>query len=217
MPEGLPKWVEKLFLQLMNLAMPKIRLRPGMKPTPDKIGVFIGSELVQIEHAKAMMALPPPQTEAQRAGFAKGISLLPDPEIFTALKASNGVSEMEPRVKNIISRVLNERPLNDVSEFFRGFARGLKRSNDSLLPKIVDGKASYTPKQFEKIRTLMIYSVAAQRWQQIDSQQTSREAYDFLAKFLPPEILGFDPERIRKMFYRLGKKFKDGGRPIKKE
>jgi len=216
MPSGLPEWVEKLIMQMLNLMSPKLQLRNGDKPTPVKVGVLMACQTVQISQARQMKALPAPPTPELRAAFAKGVSLGPDPSLVEDGKILERFDEMESKIRNVILRIQAERPLVESAEFLKGYARGLRQPSASIVPKIVDGKPSYTPKQMENMRTMMIYSVTIQKWQQIDKLDTSRGAYDFLAKFIPYEFLGVDPERIRKMFYRLGKKFKDGGRPANK-
>jgi hypothetical protein len=52
-----------------------MQLRAGMKPTPDKVGVIMGSHLVQMAQAEALSKLPKPTTEPGLAAFNMGIRL----------------------------------------------------------------------------------------------------------------------------------------------
>jgi hypothetical protein len=58
-----------------------------------------------------------------------------------------------------------------------------------------------------------VYGVTLMNWQAIDKLTSSKKAYDFLCKLLSVEMVGDDPERIRRMFGRVGKQFKRPGRP----
>jgi hypothetical protein len=62
---------------------------------------------------------------------------------------------------------------------------------------------------------LIVYTVARHNWRELDALKTSQEAFQWFEKRIPAELLGNDPERIRKMFYRVGKRFKAPGRPSK--
>src|ERR1017187_4996239 len=67
-----PAWVDKLTFEIFNMVAPKMQLRAGNKATPDRIGVMIGSYLVQTEQMKAMPQVPKPTTEAGRAAYDIG-------------------------------------------------------------------------------------------------------------------------------------------------
>jgi hypothetical protein len=105
--------------------------------------------------------------------------------------------------------------LQESAEFFRGFSRGLSQNNRSLVPEFKEGRLQYTPKQFELMRRFIVYLLARHNWRELDKLETSRQAFEWFEKRLPEQILGNDPERIRKMFYRVGKRFKKPGRPEK--
>jgi hypothetical protein len=114
-----------------------------------------------------------------------------------------------------IMRVLKDRSLQEAAEFFRGLSRGLSQNERSLVPEFKDGQLQYTPRQFELMRRIVVYLLARHNWRELDQLETSQQAFEWFEKRLPEPILGNDPERIRKMFYRVGKRFKKPGRPEK--
>src|ERR1017187_9391766 len=211
-----PAWVDKLTFEMFNMVAPKMQLRAGNKPTPDKIGVMIGSYLVLAEQMKALQQVPKPTTESGRAAYYVGNQLAIPPNF------SNGAELMqrhwagvEQRIQSVIARVLRERSSSEAAEFHKGLGRGLTDKSRSIVPQIENGQPKYTAKQFELIRRVMVYMLARHRWREIEKLETSQQAFEWFEKLLPPQILGNDPERIRKMFYRVGKKFKTPGRPKK--
>jgi hypothetical protein len=210
-----PAWVNKLTFELFNMVTPKIQLRAGIKPTPDKIGVTMGSHLVQMAQAEAMSNLPKPTTERGLSAFRMGARLATPPGGFDFEAAQQNLTVVRDKVCSTIMRILKERPLQEASEFFRGFSRGLKQSANTLVPQIVNGIPQFTVKQLERLGTMMVYTLARHHWREIDELQTSQQAFEWFEKRLPQPFLGNDPERIRKMFYRVGKRFKSPGRPKK--
>jgi hypothetical protein len=60
--------------------------------------------------------------------------------------------------QNVLGRVLRDRPLSESADFFKGFSRGLRAPVNPLVPKVVDGKPVFTPRQFKLMSTLVIYS-----------------------------------------------------------
>jgi hypothetical protein len=72
-----------------------------------------------------------------------------------------------------------------------------------------------TAAEKKRLNTLAVYGVALTNWRKLDILKTSRKAYDFLVKLLSVDVVGHDPERIRRMFGRLGKQFGPPGRPPK--
>ena len=213
-PENAPVWVQKIPHNMFNIISPKLQSKTAMKPTPAKLGVFFGSLFVQFEQFKLFMSCPkpPPGSEAEKA-YQKGLQLTPGGHLIGRKDLPERMTELAAVSHKAVLRVLAERPSNEAAEFFKGFARGLSQPSDRIAPRIVDGKPQLSEAQCKKISTLMVYSVSLQRWREIEALGTSTEAYDFLAKIIPAEFLGYDPERIRRMFARLGKKFKDPGRP----
>lgn len=213
---GEPRWVDKLTFELMNMVTPKLQLRAGIKPTADKLGVMIGSHLVHIAQGKAMARIPVPATGAGRAAMQMGMKLATPPEGLVPLdKAISEFPAIEQKVRETIARVLQDRPLTEAAEFFGGLSRGLRQNARSIIPEVVDGRPRFSPKQFELLRKMIVYTVARHNWRELDPMKTSQEAFHWFEKRIPAEILGNDPERIRKMFYRVGKSFKDPGRPRK--
>jgi hypothetical protein len=210
-----PAWVDKITIELLNMATPKMQIRVGMKATPDKIGVMIGSHLVQLAQAKARPQLIPPTPEA-RAAMALGARLMTPPEMNHPVDvAMSRIPEMEAETRSLVARVLEERSPIEAGEFMRGLSRGLRQNAKSVTPEIVDGQPKFSPKQFEKLKTIMIYMLARNNWRELDKLETSRQAFEWFEKRLPAAVLGNDPERIRKMFSRAGKTFKPPGRPKK--
>jgi hypothetical protein len=121
------------------------------------------------------------------------------------------------KIVSVITRILKDRPLQESAEFFRGFSRALSQDERSLVPEFKDGRLQYTPKQFELTRRVTVYLLARHNWRELDKLETSQQAFHWFEKRLPEQILGNDPERIRKMFYRAGKRFKDPGRTRKRD
>jgi hypothetical protein len=126
-----------------------------------------------------------------------------------------GMPGVEKQIAETVKKILEQRPVNEQADFFKGFSRGLRQNPRSLMPEIENGKPKFSPKQFETMRRVMVYLIARHHWRELDALETSQQAFEWFEKRLPTEILGNDPERIRKMFYRAGKKFKAPGRPKK--
>ncbi len=217
LPVDEPQWVLKLTLELLNMLSPKMQLRVGNRPTPDKMGALVGSYLVQLAQSKAHASLPKPQSDAGKSAFAMGLKLATPPGF-----ASNWyeigrakIETVEKRVHEVITKILRDRPLPESSEFFRGFSRGLKQNVSALVPTIEHGRPAYTREQFNLIKRVTIYMGARHNWRELDALHTSQQAFDWFTKRVPAPFLGDDPERIRKMFYRVGKQFKAPGRPKK--
>lgn len=211
-----PAWVDKLTFEIFNMIAPKMQLRAGKKPTADSAGVMLGSYLVQLGQAKAMAHLPKPTTESARAVYDQAYELATPPDLRNGPELmQRHLPEVERQIESIIGRVLKDRSSRDAAEFYRGFGRGLEDTSRSLMPQIENGRPKYTAKQFELVRRLIVYVLARHRWRELDQLKTSQEAFEWFEKRVPPEFLGNDPERIRKMFYRVGKRFKEPGRPKK--
>jgi hypothetical protein len=213
--ENEPAWVNKLTLELLNMITPKMQLRAGVRPTPGNVGAMMGSHFVQIAQTEASFKLPKPATEAGLAAFNMGVRLGTPPGGFDVENVRQHVPAVRDKICSTIPRILKDRPLREAAEFFRGLSRGLSQSDRSLIPDIKDGRLQYSPKQFELIRRVVVYTVARHNWRELDRLETSQEAFEWFEKRLPEPILGNDPERIRKMFYRVGKRFKKPGRPKK--
>lgn len=211
-----PDWVTKLTCEIFNMVTPKMQLRPGMKPTADKIGAMVGSHMVQIAQAKHFAKIPKPVERVARTAFEMGFNLASPPgfENGAALMREN-LPAVEDQIRKVVARVLGERPPQEAAKFLKGLSRGLGQNERSLVPEMEDGKPKYNPKQFELMRRVMIYAVARHHWRELDQLKSSQEAFEWFEKRLPAAILGNDPERIRKMFYRVDKRFKEPGRPKK--
>lgn len=109
-------------------------------------------------------------------------------------------------IADAIEKIL-DRPADERFRFFHAFARGIR-------PEKLDSETRELTKSEKKgLNTLTVYGVALANWRQIDVLQTSKEAYDCLVGLLSVEVVGHDPERIRRMFSRLGKQFSRPGRP----
>lgn len=215
--EDEPTWVNKLTYEFFNMITPKMQLRAGIRPTADKVGVIIGSHFVQIAQAAAFRELPKPQSEAFLAAFNMGVRLGTPPGGFDIEAVQRKIPAVRDKVVSTITRILKERPLQEAAEFFKGLSRGLSQNERSLVPDFRDGRVQYTPKQFEVMRRVIVYTVARHNWRELDKLETSQQAFEWFEKRLPAAILGNDPERIRKMFYRVGKRFKKPGRPQKRD
>jgi len=144
-----------------------------------------------------------------------GMRLGTPPGGFDIEGALQNIPGVRDKICSTITRVLKDRSLQEAAEFFRGFSRGLTQNERSLVPNIKDGRLQYTPKQFELMRRIIVYLLARHNWRELDELETSQQAFEWFERRLPGRILGNDPERIRKMFYRVGKRFKKPGRPEK--
>lgn len=211
-----PAWVTKLTCEIFNMVTPKMQLRAGVKPTADKIGAMVGSHMVQIAQAKQFANIPKPTEEVARAAFEMGCNLA-TPAGFEngAVLMRENLPAVEDQIHKLVARVLSERPLHEAAKFVKGLSRGLGQNERSIVPEIQDGRPKYSPKQFELMRRLMVYTVARNNWRELDQLENSQKAFEWFEKRLPAAILGNDPERIRKMFYRVRKRFKEPGRPKK--
>jgi hypothetical protein len=212
--DDVPKWVTKVQFQLGNLLAPKLQFKAGMKMNADKLGVFVGFNLFQCTQALSAIEAPRPAAGPGLDAFMQGAKIAGgSPEILMRDDNSKRITNLQQGAKRIVARVLEEKPLIEAVPFFKGLARGMQGSGIGLIPRFVNGVPQYTPRQMQAISTVIIYSVVLREWRAIDSLQTSAEAYDYLGKRIPPEVLGFDPERIRALFKRVGKSFKAPGRP----
>jgi hypothetical protein len=215
--EDEPAWVTKLTCELFNMFTPKIQFRAGMRPTADKVGVIIGSHWVQMAQAAALRELPKPVSERASAAFNTGVRLGTPPGGFDIEAVYQNMPAVRDKIVSSIPGILKDRPLQEAADFFRGLGRGLSQNERSLVPVFKDGRLQYTPKQFELMRRFIVYLLARHNWRELDKLETSQQAFEWFEKRLPEQILGNDPERIRKMFYRVGKRFKKPGRPEKRD
>jgi hypothetical protein len=214
--DGEPAWVTKITCEVFNIVTPKMQLRAGIKPTPYKIGVMLASNLIHTAQAAAFVEVPKPTTGTGLNALEMGIKLATPPG-FDLAAASQNLPAFKAKICSVVVQVLKERPIEEASEFFRGLSRGLKQNPKGLVPKVVNGVPQFTAKQFERLGTLMIYSLARNRWRELEELGSSQIAFEWFEKRIPAQLLGNDPERIRKMFYRVGKRFKNPGRPRKRD
>ena len=210
--ENEPVWVNKLTNEFINMITPKMQLRAGARPTPDKVGAIVGSHWVQMAQAVILSKSPKPATEAGLAAFNMGVRLGTPPGGFDVEAVYQKLPAVRDKICSTIMRVLKDRSLQEAAEFFRGLGRGLSQNERSLVPGFKDGRLQYTPKQFELMRRIVVYLLARHNWRELDQLETSQQAFEWFEKRLPEPILGNDPERIRKMFYRVGKRFRKPGR-----
>ena len=175
----------------------------------------MGSHWVQMAQAVILSKSPKPATEAGLAAFNMGVRLGTPPGGFDVEAVYQKLPAVRDKICSTIMRVLKDRSLQEAAEFFRGLSRGLSQNERSLVPGFKDGRLQYTPKQFELMRRIVVYLLARHNWRELDQLETSQQAFEWFEKRLPEPILGNDPERIRKMFYRVGKRFKKPGRPEK--
>ena len=217
-PDNLPPWVEKLVREILNLQIPKNPFRPGLEISPKQVGRALGSQFVFFAQHKRSQAISAAGIPAVKMGFDVAcVSAKPQFDLQAAVKnAEVHLAEVEARYRQTLLRVMEERPFDEVADFFCGFATGLRNMEHSIIPEPASGVRKFTAQQVQRMRTTAVYWLVFLNWQKIDRLQTSQEAFDFLAAILPEELIGNDAERIRKMFYRFGKKFKASGRPSAK-
>jgi hypothetical protein len=196
-----PAWVTKLGIELMTMLTPRLQMRVGDRATPEKVGALVGSSLTLMKGATTTVERP----EAQEA-----LKLFRDLlGGFDVLEAAKRLPQRRERFRvafvRSIGRIL-ERPNEEQYGFFHAIARAMrpcKRSTHGAL----------TASEKRQLNTIAVYGVTLMNWRAIDKLKSSKQAYDFLCKLLSVEIVGHDPERIRRMFGRLGKQFKTPGRP----
>ena len=133
--------------------------------------------------------------------------------LFAGFDAGAVLEKLPPREERFndsFARVLPKilsRPDDERFEFFRAIANGLRP------PREKEERKLSLPQEKQR-RTLTVYGVSLMNWQTIDCLRSSKEAFAFLQRLLPVEIIGHDAERIRRMFARLGKQFRPPGRPM---
>lgn len=201
-----PAWVTKLAAEVLTILMPPIQLRIGDRPTPEKVGALIGNHLALTE---IVMAGSAPVNAGFQALLQSAKPLLGG---FDGVAAVHEMAERRPRAQKALVRVIAkvlERPDEERYRFFRAFTRGIRPEKVSSEPRPV------TAAEKKRLNTLTVYGVALMNWRKLDILKTSKEAYDFLVKLLSVDVVGHDPERIRRMFGRLGKQFGPPGRPPK--
>jgi hypothetical protein len=200
-----PAWVTKLGGELMNMLTPRLQLRLGDKATPEKVGALVGSSLTLMDGAVAVEEVP-----GAEGAFNLLSQLLGG---FDVLGAVRHLPKRRERFRvasrRAIARVL-DRPNDERYRFFHAIARTIR-------PAKVSTDGAGTSSQKRRLNTVVVYGVTLMNWQAIEKLSSSKEAYDLLCKLLPVEIVGHDPERIRRMFERLGKRFKAPGRPLNRK
>jgi hypothetical protein len=204
--EDAPAWVTKLAAEVLTMVMPPIQLRIGDRPTPEKVGALIGNHLALSE---TVMDGSSPLSAGFQALLQSAKPLLGG---FDGVAAVQEMAERRPRAQKALVRVIAkvlERPDGERYGFFRAFTRGIRPA------KISSESRPLTAAEKKRLNTLAVYGVALTNWRKLDRLKTSREAYDFLVKLLSVDVVGHDPERIRRMFARVGKRFGAPGRPSK--
>lgn len=172
--ENEPAWVDKLTYELMNMITPKMQLRAGARPTPDKIGAIVGSHWVQMAQAVILSKTPKPATEAGLAAFKLGVRLGTPPGGFDTEAVYQNLPAVREKICSTIMRVLKDRSLQEAAEFFKGLSRALSQNERSLVPEFKDGRLQYTPKQFELMRRIVVYTMARHNWRELDKLETSQ-------------------------------------------
>jgi hypothetical protein len=211
-----PDWVTKLSLEVIEMVMPRVQLRVGQAATPNNVGVTLGSHFALCHQLSERVASMTRRGESHPAAV-KTIERAVQP--FRPADVVGLIPELvawlRPQIGRVTEKVLT-RPLPEISTFFRAVGRGLQNPKSCTLLWMDDDPATLTTGQRKRLRTITVYWITLMNWQAIERLTSSKEAYDFLVKLLPVEIIGHDPERIRRMFSRLGKRFKEPGRPPKR-
>jgi len=193
--------VTKLGLELVTMLMPRVQMRVGDRATPEKIGAVVGSSLALMEASVA--AVRQPALEQALKVFSSVLGG------FDVLRGAKLLPQRNEGVRVALVRSMErilDRPNDERYRFFRAMSRSMRPSKGS-------NDAGPTLHEKRRLNTIGVYGVTLMNWQTIDKMRSSKEAYDFLCKLVPVEIVGHDPERIRRMFGRLGKQFKAPGRP----
>jgi hypothetical protein len=200
-----PAWVTKLGAEVMTMLTPRLQLRVGDRATPEKVGALVGSNLTLMEGATAVVKHP--GVEAALKLFSRLLGG------FDVRGAVERLPQWKERFRvafvRAIGRIL-DRPNDERHRFFHAIARTTRPVKSST-----EGTLKESEKRW--LNTVAVYGVTLMNWQAIDKLRSSKEAYDLLCKLLPVDIVGHDPERIRRMFDRLGKRFKAPGRPLERK
>jgi hypothetical protein len=199
--EGAPSWVTKLAAELMTMLTPRLQLRVGDRATPEKVGRLVGSGLTLIEKSAEVIQGPAGETALKSASRVLGG--------FDVVRAARCLPQQREMFRASLMRTVGrilDRPEDERCRFFKAIAQAIqprKRTTNYVLSET----------QKRQRNTISVYGVTLMNWQKFDRLTSSRQAYDTLCKILPVEIVGHDAERIRRMFSRLGKTFRQPGRP----
>jgi hypothetical protein len=201
--EETPGWVTKLGVEVMTMVMPRIQLRVGDSATPENVGAVMGNMLMMTETISGLSAM----SARFRAHLQNSKKFLNG---FDAALASQELPKLGARRRQVMTEAIEkilDRPADERFRFFRAFTRGIQPE------QLNEKEASLSPSDVRMLNTLTVYGTALMNWQDLEELETSKQAYDFLVNLLSVDVVGHDPERIRRMFGRLGKKFSQPGRP----
>jgi hypothetical protein len=184
------------------MLMPRVQLHVGDRATPEKVGALVGSTLLLMETWTAGAKADPPKKEALKLSNA----LMGGFDLLGAVKL---LPERRERFRvafiGAIGKIF-DRPNEERFRFFHAIGRATRTDRRST-------DAALTATKERRLNTIAVYGVTLMNWPAIDKLRSSKQAYEFLCRLLPVEIVGHDPERIRRMFSRVGKTFRQPGRP----
>jgi len=102
--------------------------------------------------------MPNPPAGPAAVAFEQGAGLAKFADFPVDDSFTKTLDLLEEKIQNVLGRVFRDRPLSESADFFKGFSRGLRAPVNPLVPKVVDGKPVFTPRQFKLMSTLVIYS-----------------------------------------------------------
>ena len=183
------------------MLMPRVQLRVGDRATPEKIGALVGSNLTLVEASTAAV---------RQSALEQALKLF-SPLLggFDVLRGAKLLPQRNERFRAALMQSMGrilDRPNDERYRFFRAMTRSMRPAKSST-------DAAPTANEKRRLNTIAVYGVTLMNWQTIDKMRSSKEAYDFLCYLLSVEVVGHDAERTRRMFGRLGKTFRQPGRP----
>jgi hypothetical protein len=100
-----PGWVTKLAAEVMTMLMPRIQLRIGDKPTPEKVGALVGNHLALTETVNGVAGEAAVVSALQ---FAKPM-LAGFDGVLASQELVNSADEKRRAIVDVIAKIL-ERP-----------------------------------------------------------------------------------------------------------
>ena len=214
-PEHLPEWVQKVMIELTQQSGPGVPIRHFGKPTPRKVGQWLGQNCANsyaiADHLQGpltaqMDTVTPVLRQLEDNRQLPGVeSLLKVFELGSAMLESfnQSLPAFQAKLPAAFQRALAQPDHTEALEFFQGFAHGMARKGLEA-----EGLALATT-------ATALYLKLYVHWQEVDRLPNVTALREFLLKSgLPESVLG-SPERLQQFCHRLGLKLGRRGRPRK--
>jgi hypothetical protein len=218
--DGYPPWLVNVCKELFQQATPSAKLTTFKTDTPKSVGLWLGQNLANfhavddtLSHNLALVENNPEKV----AAFQKALEARADqPDVQNLMRTAettghllsgfeSEASELQKMAAQACGLAIEQGNYQECAEFFQGFAKGL--SNKGL-----KGNQLARTSEATNIYMAMLYN-----WKTVDSFKTVSMLRDFLLKIGFTESQLGDPERLKKLCYRV--KYHPGkrGRPPKKQ